>query len=135
MPSRTGGTATSFQSPRRNRPSTRMWIIALLCVVLPPLGLVGLWRTARCPMRGKLLLSALALASMTLMLVLLISHTVGDPYALPQPGGVYPYAQNDYYAPAAQPSADVQTATPAPAAENGDAQGAQDGIIMANPMG
>ena len=71
---RASGVAPQFQPPTRNTPSKRMWIILLLNIFLPPVGLVLLWKSARNPLRGKVLISIVALLSMTLMLTLFLTH-------------------------------------------------------------
>ena len=65
---RASGYVPEFTPPSRNTPSRQMWFIVLLCVVLPPVGLVLLWTRATNPLRGKLIVSIIALLSLTLML-------------------------------------------------------------------
>jgi len=95
---RTTGSAPVFQVPKRKRPSARVWIAFLLCVLLPPVGLFVLWRGLRCPIRGKILLSALALVSMTVMLSSFISYQMNQGILIPQQAAGQ-YAVNDYTSP------------------------------------
>ena len=92
---RTTSSAPVFQVPKRKRPSGRVWTAFFLCVLLPPVGLFVLWRGLRCPVRGKVLLSALALISMTVMLSLFISHQLNQGILIPQQAAGQ-YAVNDY---------------------------------------
>ena len=94
---RTTGSAPVFQVPRRSHPSARVWVTILLCALLPPLGLIVLWRGLRCPVRGKLLISALALLSMTLMLTAYISFRENSGILIPRQAAGQ-FAVNDYTA-------------------------------------
>lgn len=54
-----------IRTPRtQKRTGTKTLVIMLVTLVLPPLGLVLLWRVARCPLRGKVLITALGVAVM-----------------------------------------------------------------------
>ena len=92
---RTTGSAPVFQVPKRKQPSGRVWTAFFLCVLLPPVGLFVLWRGLRCPVRGKVLLSMLALVSMTVMLFSFISHQLNQGILIPQPEAGQ-FAVNDY---------------------------------------
>jgi hypothetical protein len=127
---RTTGSAPVFQVPRRGRPSARVWVTVLLCAAVPPLGLIVLWRGLRCPVRGKVLISALALLSMTLMLTTYISFRENSGILIPQQAAGQ-FEVNDYTssagssvsvtsasqsaAPAATPAPEQPEMTPAPA--------------------
>lgn len=117
---RTTGSAPVFQAPKRAKPSARVWVTFLFCALLPPLGLVVVWRGLRCPVRGKLLLSLVAFLSMTLMLTTYIDRQMNSGILIPQQAAGQ-FAVNDYMSPR---EADAKTpapgassnATPAPAA-------------------
>lgn len=118
---RATGVAPNFQTPSRESPSAAMWITIALCVFLPPIGLIRLWASARNPLRGKLVISIIAVLSMTLMLVIYMSsrqhnsRLIEQEYQLPQ-------------------AVVLTTPTPAPAVTPAP-QPADDGLILANPMG
>ena len=112
---RTTGSAPVFQVPKRKRPSARVWIAFLLCVLVPPVGLFVLWRGLRCPIRGKILLSALALVSMTLMLSSFISYQMNRGILIPQQAAGQ-YAVNDYTSSSGAVVERATEATPAPEA-------------------
>jgi hypothetical protein len=112
---RTTGNAPVFQVPRRNKPSARVWVAVLLCVLVPPLGLVMLWRGVRCPVRGKLLITAVAFVSLTVMLTVYIRYQMTSGILVPQQAAGQ-FAENDYTGAAgASVTAATATATPAPA--------------------
>ncbi len=92
---RTTGVTPMFQVPKRSHPSARVWVTILLCALLPPLGLIVLWRGLRCPIRGKILVSALALLSMTLMLTTYISFRENSGILIPKQAAGQ-FAMNDY---------------------------------------
>lgn len=129
---RKSGTATSFTTPRRKTPSARMWVTILLCLVLPPVGLILLWRAVRCPVRGKILISALAMVSMTFMLVLYIGRNVQDAALIPDPMANPVYGQSDIYASPAPAAPDAQAGADSPDAGQGQIEG---GVVPANPLG
>jgi hypothetical protein len=116
---RTTGSAPVFQVPKRNKPSARVFVTILLCALVPPLGLIIVWRGLRCPVRGKVLLSAVALLSLTVMLTAYIGFQMNSGILIPEQAAGQ-FAVNDYTAssgstvqssaPTAQP-----TQTPAPA--------------------
>lgn len=136
---RGAGETPLFKTPkRRSGTSNRMLVITILTVLLPPLGLVCLWRGARCPMRGKILLSALGVASMTLIFTIILSGQVqvGDDLPIS-----YQYAQTTA-APTAAPAPDGVVDAPGSAdggvdtgeaGATGDELG--DGVVPANPAG
>lgn len=126
---RASGVTPNFQPPTRQTPSKRMWITVALCVLLPPVGLILLWTAARNPLRGKLIISIIALLSMTLMLTLFLLSRQPNPYA----------QQQDLppdYSDLPQMNQTQVTATPMPAAPSDGVQtdAAQD-VIPANPAG
>lgn len=92
---RTTGSAPVFQVPRRNAPSQKVWVAILLCALVPPLGLVVVWRGLRCPVRGKVLVSVVALLSLTLMLYAYINYQQNSGILIPQQA-VGQFAVNDY---------------------------------------
>ncbi|MDO4547415.1 MAG: hypothetical protein Q4D04_04910 [Clostridia bacterium] len=57
-------TVPNFKVPGRKKPSGRMWITIILCVILPPVGLIMLWGRTRCPIRGKVLMTVVSVAAM-----------------------------------------------------------------------
>ncbi|MDL2206075.1 hypothetical protein LJC33_04060 [Eubacteriales bacterium OttesenSCG-928-N13] len=76
--------APNFKTPNSQMPSRRMWLIVALCVILPPVGLFLLWTQARNPLRGKLIISIIAVLSMTLMLTIYISVRDRNAYQMQQ---------------------------------------------------
>ncbi len=135
------GYVPNLKVPGKKGPSHKMWLTALLCLALPPVGLVLLWGGARCPLRGKLWLTALSVAVMVTAMTLILEWQNQAVYpVVPQPTG-YSLAQP---APTVQPSAQVQTAPAAQApAQSGTAATAQpqdqaavpEGVVPANPLG
>ncbi len=105
---RTTGSAPVFQVPKRNKPSARVWVTFLLCALVPPLGLIVVWRGLRCPVRGKVLLSAVALLSLTLMLTTYIGYQMNSGILIPQQAAGQ-FAVNDY---TSATGATVQSAAP-----------------------
>lgn len=129
----------NLKVPGKKGPSHKMWLTALLCLALPPVGLVLLWGGARCPLRGKLWLTALSVVVMVTVMTLALEWQSRSAYPIvPQPAG-YDLAQ---------PAPQVQT-TPVPAqnqageaaqsqAQTGEAEqqtAVMDGVIPANPLG
>ena len=121
---RSTGSAPVFKVPRRGVPSARVWVTAFLCLAMPPVGLVLLWRGLRCPVRGKLLLSTVALLSMTMMLTAFIGFRRDSSLLVPiETGGQYAVADQtptggpaDGGAPAPETPAPAQPQlTPVPA--------------------
>ncbi len=129
---RTTGSAPVFQVPRRTKPSARVWVAVLLCILVPPLGLIMLWRGVRCPVRGKLLVTAVALVSLTVMLTAYISFQMNSGILVPQQAAGQ-YAENDYTA-AAGADVSVMTPTTAATATPAPAQPAET-PAPANPFG
>lgn len=130
----------NLKVPGKKGPSHKMWLTALLCLALPPVGLVLLWGGARCPLRGKLWLTALSVAVMVTAMTLVLEWQNQSAYTVvPQPTGYN----------LAQPAATVQT-TPVPAQNQGENQsqaqggepaqnqqqesGLAEGVIPANPL-
>lgn len=66
-----------IRTPRtQKRTSRTTLVIMLITLLLPPLGLVLLWRAGRCPLRGKVFITMLGIAVMVLAFSLYISrHT------------------------------------------------------------
>ncbi len=116
---RTTGSAPVFQVPKRQKPSARVWVAVLLCALIPPLGLISVWRGLRCPVRGKVLLSLVAFLSMTLMLTSYIGHEMDSGILIPQQAAGQ-FVDNDYTTPGeatvVSPTPAAPAATPAPAA-------------------
>jgi hypothetical protein len=105
--------------PKRGKPSARVWVTFLFCALLPPLGLIIVWRWLRCPVRGKILLSLVAFLSMTLMLSTYIGRQMDSGILIPREAAGQ-FAVNDYTtgggATVITPApSDAATATPAPA--------------------
>lgn len=130
----------NLKVPGKKGPSHKMWLTALLCLALPPVGLVLLWGGARCPLRGKLWLTALSVVVMVTAMTLALEWQSRSAYPIvPQPAG-YDLAQ---------PAPQVQT-TPVPAQTQGENQsqaqggepaqnqqqesGLAEGVIPANPL-
>ena len=66
------GGASNAYSPNMSRPGRpsggkRTALKVVLCVLLPPVGLVWIWRTASFALRGRILASTLAFVSMLVM--------------------------------------------------------------------
>lgn len=79
----TGATTTYFKTPRpKGGTSKRMVVIALMTLLIPPVGLICLWR-ARCPFRGKLIVSLLGFASLTLIFTLYLGRNVPTSIQIP----------------------------------------------------
>lgn len=129
-----------FKAPKKQpRPSSQLLVIALLTLLLPPLGLLCLWRGARCPMRGKVLLSIVGVASMTLIFVLMLGPGTSLTDDLPIN---YQYAATTAMpttAPAPEstlaPDAGEPGVVDDPATDDTDDTGLEDGVIPANPVG
>ena len=131
---RTTGSAPVFQVPKRGKPSARVWVTFLFCALLPPLGLIVVWRGLRCPVRGKVLLSLVAFLSMTLMLTTYISRQLNSGILIPQQAAGQ-YAVNDYTASDAG-GAIVPTPAPSAATDSTLAPAAPDMTLApANPFG
>lgn len=77
-----GSYTPNFRAPGRRsivKLPRRTLIQILLILFLPPVGLAVLWRNSRYPLRGRMLLSVLAMASMTLIFSLFLSSGGPDP--------------------------------------------------------
>lgn len=82
-----GAYTPNFRAPGRRsiiKFPRRTLVQILLILFLPPVGLAMLWRNGRYPLRGKLVLSALAMMSMTLMFSLFLDSNRPDP-VMPAP--------------------------------------------------
>lgn len=114
-PSGRGGEQKGSYTPNFRAPGRRSivklprhtLVQILLILLLPPVGLAVLWRSSRFPMRGRVVLSALAVISMTAMFSLFLSWQTPDP-VMPTPAAPAPAASPT---PAPTP---VPTPTPAP---------------------
>ena len=74
---RVPGNTPYIRTPRvQKRSSKRTIIIMLVTIVLPPLGLILLWRVARCPLRGKVLITMLGAAIMVLAFALYMGSSM-----------------------------------------------------------
>lgn len=85
---RYGGSPSSAYSPNLKRPGRasrkRTALKIALCLLLPPLGLLWIWRTGSFALRGRILTSVLACASLCLMCLPLFQPG-NAPTTLPQP--------------------------------------------------
>ena len=85
---RYGGSTSNAYSPNLRRPGggsqKRTALKVALCLLLPPVGLLWIWRTRSFALRGRLLTSALACASLCLMCLPLF-EPASAPTVLPQP--------------------------------------------------
>ena len=130
---RASGVVPQFQVPSRRTPSRLMWIIIALCIVLPPLGLILLWTTARNPLRGKLVISIIALLSMTLMITVYLFNNRPNTYDEKQIPGVSQMQVQESMPPVqTQPQGAVIQPDPNAVAPETN-QGVE--IIPANPAG
>ena len=82
------GSTSNAYSPNLKRPAAtgkkRTALKVALCLLLPPVGLLWIWRTRSFALRGRILTSALACASLCLMCLPLF-QPAGAPTVLPQP--------------------------------------------------
>lgn len=86
----------------------------VLLIVLPPVGLLWLWRRTSYPRRGQFILSILALCSMTVMFTLYFNASVPDPIApVPQAANVLS-ASEPTPEPTPEPPPTTQQPTPEP---------------------
>lgn len=132
MSIRTTGYVPNLRAPSRQTPSQRMWLIVALCVFLPPVGLLMLWTQARNPLRGKLIVSIIAVLSMTLMLTIYISTHQSPKYAQVPPSYQYlgqQVGQNGYY----DATRGLTTPEPDASAQQAGAQQPSATIIPAAP--
>lgn len=120
---------------RRRGPSARMWVTIILCVVLPPVGLMLLWGKVRCPLRGKVWISSISALIMVAELTLILSWQAGKNVVTPQVPVNYIYGEVP--SPTAQAPDGVYPADPGITAGTPDADlpATVDDIIPANPMG
>ena len=85
---RYGGSPSSAYSPNLKRPGRasrkRTALKIALCLLLPPVGLLWIWRTGSFALRGRILTSVLACASLCLMCLPLFQPG-NAPTTLPQP--------------------------------------------------
>ncbi len=89
-----GSYTPNFRAPGRRsivKLSRHTLVQILLILLLPPVGLAVLWRSSRFPMRGRVVLSALAVISMTAMFSLFLSWQTPDP-VMPTPAAPAPAA-------------------------------------------
>ncbi|MEA4898776.1 MAG: hypothetical protein VB067_14900 [Christensenellaceae bacterium] len=128
----------NFKVPVRRKPSRAMITAMLLCVLMPPLGLVLLWGKVRCPLRGKLWISSISLACMVAGMTLLIGWRERANYAPPPVPVTYTYGEAQSAEQALQaPQGALPDAQGAPQqdAQEPDAEAPGDGVVPANPMG
>lgn len=129
------GYVPNLKVPGKKGPSARMWLTLLLCVVLPPVGLILLWGGVRCPVRGKVWMTILSAAIMVAAMTLFLESRNQSALVVPPAAVTYSYTQPT---PTAQP-----TPVPVPnQAVGGEEQGQMDpeqgladGVIPANPLG
>lgn len=128
----TSNDSTYFAPPTPQRPSRRMWLIVALCVFLPPVGLILLWSQARNPLRGKLIVSIIALLSMTLMITIYLNIAAANRYRL----DVLPPSAGQLQGIASTPApGDTPAPTGAPVPQNPDAaQGGASGTPQQTPV-
>ncbi len=133
----------NFKVPGRRGPSASMWITLVLCAAFPPAGLLLLWGKVRCPLRGKVWISAVSVAILVCELTLFLAWREQANYVQPEVPVTRTYGETGTsQAPAA-------TNAPAPGmgqnggGNAGGATGASGGadadpgevIMPANPMG
>jgi uncharacterized membrane protein YqaE (UPF0057 family) len=70
------GYSTYFRPPKKKGHATLFWAI-LFCVILPPVGLFLVWGRLKCNLRGRLLLSLVAVLCMTVMLATALQMRYG----------------------------------------------------------
>ena len=109
----------NLKAPRRKGPSKRMILAILLCIILPPVGLVLLWGGVKCPIRGKLLMTLISALILVALFTAFLVRRERAVTIIPQP--VIPQT----------------AATPTPTAAPVPVPGIQvpQGIIPADPMG
>lgn len=108
--------AQNFKRPRRFHLSAsagKTILQIVLLIVLPPVGLLWLWRRTSYPRRGQFVLSTLALCSMTLMFTLYFNAKAPDPIApVPQVPGTLSTVE-----PKIEPTPEAPPATQQPTPE------------------
>lgn len=120
-----GSYVPNFKAPGRRKPSGLMWVTALLCVALPPVGLVLLWGFTRCPLRGKLLLTLVSALIMTSLLTLYMLRNQTAPPTVPEPPVV------TYGIPTPEPT---PTPSPSPTPAPSATPALPPGVVPANPV-
>ena len=128
----------NFKVPVKRKPSRAMITTILLCVLVPPLGLVLLWGKVRCPLRGKLWISSLSLVCMVAGMALLINWREQASYTPPQIPVTYTYGDVQsagQAAPTPQGALPDAQGTPSQDAQEPEAEVPNDGVVPANPMG
>ena len=134
---RISGVSPQFQPPSNQAPSRRMWVILVLCVALPPVGLILLWTTARNPLRGKLIISTVALVSMTLMLTVYLLGQRTPPNMIKTGAMDYSYLEEYHRRLQEQQMAEFQKTQPQTQPQTQAPQDdlpSTDGVIPQNPM-
>ena len=129
----------NLRVPPPRKPSSLMWVTVVLCVILPPVGLLLLWGKVRCPLRGKFWISLLSVAVMVTMLTFYLQWRARVAYVVPEVPVAYHYGETGTtQQPAAQQPIIPAYGTDAyPPVEQApvDQQQLPDGVIPANPMG
>lgn len=130
----------NLKVPGKKGPSHKMWLTALLCLALPPVGLVLLWGGARCPLRGKLWLTALSVAVMVTAMTLVLEWQSRSAYPIvPQPAG-YDLASRRLRSRPRRSPAQTQGENQSqaqggePAQNQQQESGLAEGVIPANPL-
>jgi hypothetical protein len=116
---RNTGAAPQFVRPGRDPAAVRMFFVMLLIALVPPIGILIAWRSSYINLRGRLILSAVASCSLTIMLLMVMDGRSANailptpvvpagygyvqPTPAPAPGGAA-----DDAAVATDPSTDVQ---------------------------
>ena len=124
----------NFKVPGPRKPSGRMWVTILMCVILPPVGLVMLWGRTRCPIRGKVLMTLISVAVMVavIALVLRFGRTPGGQsiYSTVEPTPVA------FVTPPPESVADTPDIVGVdPQSGAADPVNGQDSVVPANPAG
>ena len=83
----------NLRVPPPRRPSSLMWATVVLCIILPPIGLLLLWGKVRCPLRGKLWISILSVTVMVVMLTFYLQWQARNAYVVPQVPVAYHYGE------------------------------------------
>ncbi|NLG25344.1 MAG: hypothetical protein GX558_08305 [Clostridiales bacterium] len=123
---RNAGAATQMAKPRRDPAALRTALLLAAVALLPPMGMLFAWRSRHVELRGRLILSAMAGATMTAMLTALLG---GAPAAAIKPTPSVP-TEYGYAAVTAAPAPVGAQApvvapgvTPAPGPEGGEVGG------------
>ena len=92
---RYGGSTSNAYSPNLKRPGgegkRRTALKIALCLLLPPIGLLWIWRTRSFALRGRVLVSALSCAALLLFCLPLFKPS-SVPTVLPQPAAPGPWS-------------------------------------------